>query len=229
MTTVATAPTSMARFHFDPQYDASTVPSVDELVSWAMSKTTDAESPLHSAMTSVRRSRRSRIGVIGLLAGLMPTVAHRRDAALTDMVTASIRTAMEAVHGTMTEFGVDLREHRFLAASFEALVSYAVIAPIEMEQRRLIIGNPDFTAADMYRIESVLDEIDTEQRIAASHAGIRASLENDALTALLSSEDLGADRGRHVAAMKAAIYEVRQVDMRQRLVDMIATVEAGHA
>jgi len=221
------APARSARFHFDPLHDASCMPSVDEIVEWAMGRAAVEGSPLHLSLSSVRSSRKARLSPLQRIAELMPPVRQRGEARLRERITASMRRGLAPACGMMREFGVDLRTHRFLGLSLETLASYAMMAPIEEEQRRFLAANPDFPVEEVDRIVEVLDQIDTERRMAASMAGIRVSLENDALMALMTSEELMHDRPRHIAAMKAAIDEVRQVEMRERLADMIAKVEAG--
>lgn len=225
--TVVDGPGRGARFHFDPLHDASGLPSLDELVDWALARAETEGSPLHASLASVRHSRRERLSPLQRIMEIMPPVADRRDARLIGKVTASMRRELAVAMDMMTEFGVDIRLHRFLALSLETLASYAMMAPVEMEQRRFLADSPGFPAQDVAKIVSVLDQIDTEQRIAATLAGIRASLENDALMALMTSDELMRDRVRHMAALKAAVDEVRQVEMRQRLIDMIDKVEAG--
>lgn len=222
-------PVRGARFHFDPLHDASGIPSTDELVEWAMERAEAEGSPLSTSLASVRTSRKARLSPLQRIAELMPPVRRRRDAGLLETVTASMRRGLSPARDMMEEFGVDLRTHRFLRLTLEALASYAMMAPIEDEQRRFLADNPDFPTEDVDRVVQVLDQIDTEQRMAASLAGIRAGLENDALMALMTSEELIHDRPRHLAAMKAAIDEIRQIEMRERLVDMISKVEAGRS
>jgi len=220
-------PGRTARFHFDPMHDSADIPSIDEIVRWAMGRAEVEGSPLHSSLASVRTSRKARLSPLQRIAELMPPIRERGDGRLLETITASMRRRLSPARDMMEEFGMDLRAHRFLGLTLEALASYAMMAPIEDEQRRFLADNPDFPREDVDRIVQVLDQIDTEQRMAASLAAIRVGLENDALMALMTSEKLVRDRPRHVAAMKAAIDEVRQVEMRERLVDMIAKVEAA--
>lgn len=218
---------SLAHFHFDPLYDASGVPSLDELVNWAMARTESAESPLHASLISVYRSRVNRLGSMARLLEFVPPMSRRRKARLDGIIVDSMRRELRRARDLMLEFGIDLRTHRFLGLTLETLASYAMMAPIELEQRQFLADRPDFPAEDAGRILEILDQIDTEQRSAACHASIRVGLENDALISIMISKELAKDRERHIAAMKAAIDEVHQVEMRERLVDMIAKVEAA--
>ncbi len=215
-----------ARFHFDPRHDASVVPSLEQLVEWACERSRTPDTAMHVGMASVHRSRRERLTPVGKALHVIPAIERRRRAEVERISMDALRSELHPVRMTMVEFAADLRSHRLLSGSLDALASYAVMAPIEREQRDLLAKNPGFPKGMAGELERILDQIDTEARIAACHAGIRAALENEALMALLEHEDLARDPARHVSALKAAVDEMRQVDMRRRLLDMVAEIEA---
>lgn len=216
-----------ARFHFDPLHDVSTVPSIDELTAWAIKRAAVPQSAMNVAMKSVHESRAGQMTIIGRFLRLVPSLERRRRAEVDRVCIEAIRREIAEVRSTMLEFGVDLTTHALLWRSLEAIMSYAVMSPIEREQRAVLDQATDCPRSLTEELAITLDQIDTERRIAASHAGIRATLENEALMAIMEHDDFIRDRDRHIGALKAAVDEMRQVDMRQRLVDMIARVEAS--
>ena len=218
---VAAPGPNSARFHFDPLHDPSHVPSRDVVHGWLMERAEMEGSPMAYAMTAVGGLQplwaRTREG-LGRLASLVtgrsrPTTRQRYMAGAEVAVASTLRT--------MKEFAVDPIRHATLSHAFEEIAAIAVVGVGEMECRRSMesTGRMDDPSG---RLATMLDEVDTERRIAEVNARIRVDLELEALSNLLTNDELRGNGTRMIAALHAAVAEMRCVDMRGRLADILA-------
>lgn len=227
---VAPGPNS-ARFHFDPLHDASHVPSERSIRQWLEDRVQVVDSAMFHVVgmkeTITSNSSTLTRGWEGIRRWLGRALGHH--GTTEDRHMAAATKAAIAMLETMREFAVDPTTHPTLSLPFEKVAAMAAIGVTEADCRRDIArmrrrGSDSFIET----MDSVMERLDTERSLVETTAGIRASLEIEAMTNLLTNPHLTGDRARMIAALRASLSELLLVDVREGISAILAGIEGDH-
>lgn len=219
---------SGARFHFDPTHDPAQAPSHDDLRRWIAARMDTPGSYLHMGTSAVVRIIDLRPGWSRTLAGLLPAWRRHRIARERRRCLDAALLAVTTTRDVMLEFGVDLTVHPTLSGTFEAIAAVGVLGINERGSREFVErarAEWDYLDEEIDLLDQMLDRMDTEMRATEYEAQIRADLEAEALHHLVMDEDPALTAPMRIAALRAAVDEVRQVNLRQAVVTLLARID----
>jgi hypothetical protein len=223
--TLQTPGPNSARFHFDPGHDPSAVPSMAAIEAWARRRMRREGSHLAMGYGTMVRSPMLRHGLRDRLTWGIPLLRRRMLRRIEERCVEAIMRELAPVHETMREFAVDLTVHATLADKFEAIATIAAMSPHEHDSRRFVEKHRSEDLPGLEDLSRLLDQMDSELRIAEYHAGIRAALETEALLNIVLPGGIEPSRASRIRALRASLDEVRQIDMRETVLRVLEQVE----
>ena len=208
---------SSGRFHFDPEHDPSRTPPLEALVAWARGLLDD-ESTHMARMAGIVGGWNGRRGLMRRL------LARRSRRRAGERCMAEAERELARVHDVAREFGIDPLAHPMLATRLDELLGAAAISVAVADQRRFVEEHPELEGPGMDDIRRMTTEIDPAERIERVHAHIRGILENEAVLNILRGRRMQGDRRRQIDALRAALDEVQDEDVRTAIRRTVAAV-----
>lgn len=200
-----------ARFHFDPEYDVSRTPSLDDFISWLKDSTQEnADEGLPRAACIASRIDDQRPYVVRLLTSVLGIGRRGRRKAERACI-AWAMPEIRRIHEIAREFDVDPRSHE-LSDIVKSMVTI-VIYDRSIERASRLMPNEELVLPD------------TEKALAPSWTALRSRMESEALANIMDSTSLRSEWPRMIAALRASREEIADVDMRDRIDEVVEHVE----
>lgn len=217
-----TEPVDTARFLFDPLHDQSRAPSIGRIEKWAVEKLREPGSPVHEAASSTARALATRTWR-HFISDLLPGRDRRRVDRSLNICLPFLLEEAQAMRTMAREFAIDPMSHPAVSHMAEALFAYSCFVPQLRNAEDLLERHPGHPG--WMSLARTMSGTDLPRKIGRMRSDMRKRLEIEALDAMVKSCAGPEDRPRVIAGMKAALDEITDADLVDRLNDVLSRVD----